>query len=167
MRNELVIDLFGHLSRQLQFQVEHVPRDVEAQLEKLALPLDVKRLLQWRWPRASVTIGPYTLLPAEDILSSDDLERLIASHMVPVGYARNGDILVIRFGNNQEEVGLVSHDDLWERQGSAEEAYVVVCPSVEEYLYRASEGHYLPRDSFAAEEWQQMLQEIARRGHGA
>lgn len=166
MRSELVVDLFHHLGRLHHFEVGHAGRETEAQLEALALPMDVKRLLQWRWPVARVTVGPYTLSPAHDILKHDDLERLLAAHMVPVGDARNGDIVVIRFSETWEEIGLVSHDDLWEGESSPDEAYVVVCRSVDEFLYRASEDKYLPRDSFAADEWQQLRLETERGSTG-
>ncbi len=164
MRSELIIDLMQHLGGQLKFVVNHAPLDVERELESLAVPMDVKRLLQWHWPRTSVAVGPYTLIPAEQILTSHDLDGLLAGSMVPVGYAVNGDILVLRFVDGRDEIGLVSHDKLWEEEASAAEAYVGVCRSVDDYLYRVSEGRYLPRDAFAAEEWQALLRESARGG---
>jgi hypothetical protein len=72
--------------------------------------------------------------------------------MIPIGYALNGDILVLRFASERCAVGLVSHDQLWEEECGPEEAYVEVTPTVEEYLWRAAEGRYLPIDHYAASE---------------
>jgi hypothetical protein len=151
MRDYLIADLFRFLAKKGQFEVGHPSKDVERQRESLPVPLDVKRLLQWQWPRSYVEVGPYGLNPAEDILRNEDLSRLLPAHMIPIGNARNGDLLVVRFATEgQAEVGLVSHDELWEGECEPEQAYVAVSATVEEYLYRAAEGRYLPIDSCAA-----------------
>ena len=60
--------------------------------------------------------------------------------MVPVGSARNGDLLVINFdGKASAQIGLVSHDELWEGDDPPGDLYVPVSDSVDEYLYRAAE----------------------------
>jgi hypothetical protein len=103
-------------------------------------------------------------MPAEHILANEDLRHLLEAQMVPIGSARNGDILVIRFpAEGQTEVGLVCHDQLWEEDARSEDAYVLVTPTVEEYLYRAAEERHLPIDSYAAHELQSLRGEIGSR----
>ena len=166
MRNELVIDLMGHLGKSHQFQAGSAGREVEAKIESMVLPMDVKRLLQWRWPLSHAVVGPYSLYPAEHVTTIEDLDRFLKSSMVPIGAARNGDILVILFDERHEEIGLVSHDELWEGEGPPSDCFVPVCRSVDEYLWRVSEGRYLPRDFFAAREWQQLKEEAEGGRHG-
>jgi hypothetical protein len=80
--------------------------------------------------------------------------------MLPIGSAINGDLLVLSFTEESCEVGLVSHDEFWE-DGDARSAYVAVTPSIDEFLWRAAEGRYLPIDFYAADELQEMRKKIA------
>ncbi len=166
MRHSLTTDLMRHLSRAGGFPIDHAPRPLEQRLEQLSLPKDVKRLLQWQWPRVPVVFGPYDIAPVEAVLAHDDLSRLLAAQMVPVGGARNGDILVIRSsGPDQAEVGLVSHDELWEKQAlDPLAAYTPVATTVEAFLYAVAQGHFLPRDSYSARELQSLLRANAAGG---
>ena len=166
MRDTLISDLFHHLSKRLSFPFDSAPSAIEQKVEALPLPMDVKRLLQWHWPRAYAFVGPYDLAPAEAILEHHDLTRLLQAQMVPVGSARNGDILVIRFDQtDRAEIGLICHDALWEDpQLNPIEAFSPVASSVEEFLYRAVEDRFLPIDSYSAEELHQMVSELNKRG---
>jgi hypothetical protein len=153
MRDDLIRDLFPYIGEKSGFTVGHAPREVEQRLEELPVTLHVKRLLQWRWPTSLVRVGPYTLDSAEAILANDDLEKLLAAKMVLVGSARNGDLLVVFFPNeDRTEVGLVSHDQLWDDELPPHQAYIQVTGTVKEYLLRVAEGRFLPVDSCLAGE---------------
>ena len=123
--------------------------------------MDVKRLLQWRWPRQPVSFGPYQLHTAEEILENENLQRLMDRKMIPVGNAINGDIAVIHFPkDDRAEFGLVCHDSLWEETESVDDSYIVVTTTIEEFLYRVAEGRYLPIDSYAARELASLKEDL-------
>lgn len=165
MRDNLIRDLFAFLGQKYAFQAGHTSPENEQRLEALPLPLEVKRLLQWRWPTSSAAVGPYTLNSSADTLENSDLQHLLAARMVPVGSADNGDLLVISFPTDEQaEVGLVSHDTFWEEGASPQEAYVRVAATVEEYLLRVAEGRFLPIDSFSAAELAALRDELGRGG---
>jgi hypothetical protein len=144
MRDDLIADLLHFLGRKCGFEAGHAPTSVQRELDALPIPLDLKRLLQWRWPKTVAAIGPYQVVPAEQVLEDERLTRLLEAEMVPVGIARNGDLLVLRFGKEKAAVGLVSHDQLWEGGASPEDAFV-------------------PIDSFSASELNALRDEIRSR----
>ena len=152
MRTELIRDLLQHLDADGSLQIDNADTKTTQALEELPIPLDLKRMLQWNWTTGGGRVGRYTLYSVNEILTNDDFDRLFQRRMIPIGYALNGDILVLRFANERCAVGLVSHDQLWEEECGPEEAYVEVTPTVEEYLWRVSEGRYLPIDYYAASE---------------
>ena len=153
MHDNLIRDLFRYLANKGGFTVGEAQYDIERRIEELPLPLDVKRLLQWEWPTTTVEVGPYTLYPPEAVLGHNDLDELLTAKMLPVGHALNGDILVIFFPDeDQAGVGLVSHEELWSEETTPDLAYVQITASIEEYLYRAAEGRFLPIDSYSANE---------------
>ena len=161
MRTDLIRDLFQHLDVDGSLQVGDCPERAKQQVEALPLPLDVKRMLQWYWTNAGGEVGRYTLYGVEEALAQEDLDRYLAAGMFPIGYALNGDPLVLRFSEDRCAVGLVSHDQLWEEEVSGPEgAYVEVTASVEEYLWRVAEGRYLPIDYYAASELVEMRREV-------
>ena len=165
MRADLIRDLFQHLDADGSLQVGNCPPSASGTLEELALPVSLKRVLQWYWINRGGEVGPYTLYSVEESLSNQDFPKLIAASMIPIGFAANGDPLVLRFSEERCEVGLISHDEFWpDDGGDAMSAYSVVTASIEEYLWRAVEGHYLPVDSLVASELIEMQAELNREG---
>ena len=79
----------------------------------MQLPTDVKRVLQWNWPNRGAEVGGYNLYTPKEILASEDQPRLLTVGMLQIGFARNGDLLVLCFTEDKCAVGLVSHDELW------------------------------------------------------
>lgn len=161
MRADLIRDLFQHLDADGSLQVGNCPASASRTLEELALPVSLKRVLQWYWTNRGGEVGPYSLYSVEEFLSNEDFSKLIAASMITIGFAANGDPLVLRFSEERCEVGLISHDEFWPDGGEAKSAYSVVTASIEEYLWRAAEGHYLPVDSYAASQLVEMRTEIA------
>lgn len=164
MRSDLIRDLFRHLDADGSLQVGNCGAGANRTLEELSLPISLKRVLQWYWTNGGGTVGPYTLYSIEGALSDEDFPRLLSAAMIPIGYAQNGDPLVLRFGDEWCEVGLISHDQFWADGGDALSAYSRVAGSIEEYLWRAAEGHYLPVDSLAASELIEMQTDINSEG---
>lgn len=166
MRTNLISDLFEHLDADGSLEVGNCPEAANRTLEAMPLPIDVKRVLQWYWTNAGGEVGGYTLHSVEESLVNDDLPKLVPVGMFPIGYAANGDPLVLCFTEERCAVGLVSHDLLWEEEGSPSEAYVEVTGSIEEFLWRAVEGRYLPVDYYAASELLEMRKELDKSGSG-
>ncbi len=164
MRTELIRDLFQHLDADGSLQGGHCPEAANRTLEGMPLPIDLKRVLQWYWTNRGGEVGPYTLYSVEESLANDDLPKLIAAGMLPIGYAPNGDPLVLCFCEEKCAVGLVSHDQFWEEGGEPKEAYAEVAGSIDEFLWRAAEGRYLPIDYYAASELVEMRKELGGEG---
>jgi hypothetical protein len=164
MRTNLIRDFFQHLDADGSLQVGHCPEAANHTLEGMPLPIDLKHVLQWYWTNCGGEVGGYILYSVEESLANEDLPKLIAASMFPIGYAANGDPLVLCFTEEKYAVGLVSHDQLWEEESDPKEAYVEVTRSIDEFLWRAAEGRYLPVDYYAASELLEMRKELGREG---
>ncbi len=164
MRINLIRDLFHHLDADGSLQVGHCPEAAKRTLEGMPLPMGLKRTLQWCWTNRGGAIGGYTLYSVEESMANDDLPKLIAAGMLPIGYAANGDPLVLSFSGEECAVGLVSHDQFWDEDGDPTEAYVEVTGTIDEFLWRAAEGRYLPIDYYAASELVEMRKGLGSEG---
>ncbi len=142
------------------FKVGRCPNVANSTLEGMPLPLELKRVLQWYWTNSGGEIGGYTIHSVEESLANEDLPRLIGANMLPIGYASNGDPLVLCFSEETCAVGLVSHDQFWEESSDPGTAYAEVTGSIDEFLWRAAERRYLPVDYYAASELLEMRKEI-------
>lgn len=159
MRPELIRDLFIYLDRGNDLKVGNCPPKANQTLEEMPLPIDLKRVLQWYWTNNGSKVGAYNLFSVEEILARDDLSRLLALQMLQIGFAANGDPLVLRFSEAECEVGLLSHDQFWSEEEFTEDMYAKVTGSIDEFLWRAAEGRYLPVDYYAAAELLEMRRE--------
>lgn len=163
MRTSLIRDLFQHLDRDGALQAGHCPEAEKRRLEEMQLPTEVKQVLQRYWPARGAEVGGYNLYTPREILDQEDQPRLLAVGMLQIGFARNGDLLVLSFTEDKCAVGLVSHDELWEDlNGDPREMYVQVTKSIDEYLWKAAEGRFLPVDFYAAIELDEMRREAER-----
>jgi hypothetical protein len=164
MRTDLIRDLFQHLDCDGSLQVGDCPKEANRTLEEMPLPLGLKRVLQWYWTNSGGEIGGYTFYSVEESLATKDLPSLMAANMFPFGSAANGDPLVLCFNEERCAIGLVSHDQFWEEDADPKAAYAEVTASIDELLWRAAEGRYLPVDYYAASELLEMRKEIADNG---
>ena len=160
MRTELIQDLLHHLSTNDSFKIGYADEGTTRLLEHLEIPLDLKRTLQWYWTTSGGAVGAYTLNSVNSVLTDSDFPALFQCGMIPIGFASNGDILVIRIKDDNCEIGLVSHDQFWEDECDSENAYVEVAPTIEEYLWRAVEGRYLPRNYYSAADLAELRTEV-------
>ncbi|HKO96545.1 MAG TPA: hypothetical protein VJU86_06125 [Pyrinomonadaceae bacterium] len=163
MRADLIRDLFQHLDCDGSLQVGNCPNEAKRTLEEMALPLGLKRVLQGYWTNSGGKIGGYTFYSVEESLANQDLSSLMAANMFPIGYAANGDPLVLCFNDEKCAIGLVSHDQFWEENTDPNTAYAEVTASIDELLWRAAEGRYLLVDYYAASELLEMRKEISTR----
>lgn len=163
MRTHLIRDLLQHLDRDGSLKVDHCSAEEKRRLDELPLPVEVKQVLQFYWPNNGGKVGGYDLYTVKEILANDDLPRLLAAEMLAIGFARNGDPLVLHFTGDSCAVGLISHDELWGEAGDPKEIYLEVTGSIEDFLWRAAEGRYLPVDYYAVAELLEMQRESEGR----
>ncbi len=161
MRYELIVDLLHHLDSKGSLGIGNADEKTTAILENLTIPIDLKRLLQWCWTTSGGQVGPYVLYSVNEIPATHDYDQLLTCKMIPIGDAANGDILVIRFVDEDCAVGLVSHDQLWEGESDPVQAYVEVTPCIDEYLWRVAESRYLPIDFYAASELVELRRSVS------
>lgn len=160
MRIELIQDLFHHLDSNDSLKIGYADESTTRALEELDIPLDLKRTLQWYWTTSGGIVGPYTLDSVNVILANNDFSKLFQSRMIPIGFAVNGDILVIRTANDGCNIGLVSHEIFWEEECGPVEAYVEITQTIDEYLWRSVEGRYLPIDYYSATELAELRDDV-------
>jgi hypothetical protein len=163
LRTRLISNLFHHLDRDGSLQVGYCAEEASRTIEGMPLPLDVKRLLQRSWTKSGGKVGAYDLYSVKEILANDDLPRLLVMGMLQIGIAANGDLLVLRFTEEECAVGLVSHDEFWAGESDEEDVYAEVTGSIDEFLWRASEGRFLPTDYYDAIELVEMRREVDGR----
>ncbi len=167
MRMSLIEDLLYHFWRRDGIRIDECDESAAERLKALSLPSQLFGLLRWTWVKADAEIGRYTIIPVEGILSfSPFLERSLKESMIPIGYALNGDPLVLRWSDKDRcEVGLISHEEFDEDERVCPTLpYARVTSTLEEYLLRAVEGKYLPIDYYAARELDSLRQEMSRGG---
>jgi hypothetical protein len=163
MRYQLTIDLLHHLDSNGSLEIGNADEKTTAILENLAIPIDLKRLLQWDWTTSGGQLGPYVLCSVNKIPATHDYDQLLKFKMIPIGDTANGDILVIRIVDEDCAVGLISHDEFWEGESDPVQAYAEVTPSIDEYLWRVAESKYLPIDFYAAIELVELRRSRAER----
>ena len=154
MRSHLIKDLLNHLDVDGALKIGYANAQTTQAIEKLSIPLNLKRLLQWSWLTCGSEIGPYYFDSVNEITTNPDYETLIQYRMIPVGHAINGDIVVLRFDDKDCSIGLISHDEFWEERGDPNKSYAELAATIDEYLFRVTEKLYLPIDFYAAEEWE-------------
>ena len=158
MRDNLIRDLLNYLDRDGNLSTGHCPPDAEAFLEELDIPLDVKRLFQWRWINKPCKLGPYNFYSVKEIISNEDFGNFLKDNIVPIGWAINGDPLVLNFPDEEIcEVGLISHDQYYEEECGPTEAYTRVKKTVEELLHSIVEDRFLPIDYYSAIELNEII----------
>jgi hypothetical protein len=160
MRTDLISDLFHHLNSAHKLGVGKCDKATHEKLERLEIPMDLRRTLQWYWTTLGGEVGGYELHSVNSIFQHEDFKQLSKYKMIPIGSAANGDILVINYQQENPAIGLVSHDELWESKGNPLEVYEVVTASIDEYLFRAVEKMYLPIDYYAARELNALKREM-------
>jgi hypothetical protein len=164
MRENLSSDLLYYLNRNETLKVEKCSDTDGNFLLGLDLPGELFSLLRWTWPTKSGDIGPYRICPVKEIVETmRNWPTFQSNFMLPIGYALNGDGLVLRYKpEGMVEVGLISHEEMLDesKEQNLNGIYACVVPTLEEFLLRAAEGLYLPIDFYAARELESLRAEI-------
>ncbi len=170
VRYNLIRDLMHRLGERSNLAVGHCDAELAERIEKLPIPMRLKRVFQWAWLTKSGHVGVYWLNSTQDVLSQQWSDLLIKAEMLDIGSARNGDELVLRFSNDENEVGFLNHVELAVAADEGKDPrdfYTKVCGSLDELLLRLVEHKYLPLDYWVATELNElkldMQKDAARR----
>jgi hypothetical protein len=126
--------------------------------------VELTSLLTSSWPTEDTSAGPYTLQSARELSTSSDAQLLLADGYLLLGSAGNGDPLVVMLrakSITECEVGLISHEEWFEKQQHPQKYYAPISKDVLEFLYRAVEEKYLPTDYFMAVEHNQLKSRLS------
>jgi hypothetical protein len=163
MRDELVSELLRHLQGVHDWKLGRCPRQAEVTLKSLELPEGLARLLTRSWVNEKhAYAGSYLLRTASEIAADPWLLVLRTHRMLPIGRARNQDVLVLRFAENLLiETGIVSRKLFYGNPGAfhAAHAYAPVTRSFDEFLLRLADGLFVPADFDSARQWTQLRHE--------
>lgn len=107
---EYAQSLMRHLAGD-DVNIGKAPLEIEAWLESLAMPTDLKRMLQWSWPSVPVTVGNVEFTDPIGMFHFDHRDELIRSHLFPLGHGLNGDPFLIDLSGQSQTVGFISLDE--------------------------------------------------------
>lgn len=119
------------------------------------LPSDFVHILAHSWPSEDLSLGVYDLWSLDHFSESERAKIAFNGGFFLIGCARNGDLLVIRrrLDTMEEcEIGLISHEELWEKESDLESIYQPICRGFMTLLSEAEQENRLPLDFYAARE---------------
>ena len=158
MNSELIRELLNHLSgKEDRLVVGDCPKKLSKTIEKWDIPMDLKRLLQWDWINAEYDDFLY-LYTVKEIVEKEDRPRFMVDGLLQIGSCGNGDMVVVDFREPDCPIRYVSHDQLWEGEGSSpRDCSVLIFPSCAELLLRLAEGGFIPGDYYSGEEYREVV----------
>jgi hypothetical protein len=163
MRYELIRDLMRRLDEKWGLKVGNCEAALAEKIEKLPLPLHLKRIFQWSWANKWAQVGNHRISSVKEAFTNEWFDLLINANMVEIGSAISGDMLVVLFSQEKCEVGFLNHIELAvaiDEGKNPRDFYVRVCGSLDELLYRFVEDRYLPLDYDTALESAQLQSEM-------
>lgn len=150
-------NLISHLAES-GCEIGHASKRDIAWVEKLSIPVDLKRLLQWHWPLGACQIGPITLGPISDISRFPWIDEILECGLLPLGFGPSGDWFVCDLTTTDCNVGFINH----ERYGGGNDArihYQAAYRSLESYLHSVDLGRFMPGDFYDARDYHRFLSE--------
>jgi hypothetical protein len=138
--------------------IGHAPPKIEEWLESLALPIDLKRMLQWSWPQTPIAIGNIEFTDPVGMFHFDRRDELIEDSLFPIGHGLNGDPFLIDFSLQSNPVGFLCLQELY-GDNRIRDVFQPAFRSLASYLHRVMLGHYLPFDYYDAKDMVDFLRE--------
>jgi len=164
MNDDLCRDFIFHLDKDNSLQCGEAPDNIQTWLEGLNLPLNLLRFMRWYWPQSDCKIAHYKILSSQSIYVHEVTPIFLEFDLLNIGWAPNGDWLVIDFSKEACEPGFIPFA-LWNPEATKLEdprtSFQAISRSLDAFLYRAMEGLFLPFDSYAAENLNAFLEEEA------
>src|SRR6478736_141469 len=111
MSRNLLSEFIYHLDADSSMKLGHAPKNVQAWLEELALPMDVLRFLQWDWPQADSQIGHISVMSSKNIMNHERTKALLPHRFLQLGSAPNGDFFVLDIATDQYRPGFITHEE--------------------------------------------------------
>ncbi|MEZ0277235.1 MAG: hypothetical protein ACAH88_20150 [Roseimicrobium sp.] len=147
MNSDLAAQFLHHLDFG-ELSVGHAPDDVKAWLEDLDIPMDLRRLMQWTWPQKFCLIAGIAIYTSRDIQKFENIDIFLANKLFPLGHSKCGDEFALDFSVESFPVGFVRVGDYSE--DNPRELLNYVARSLETFLYRVTEGKFVPYDADSA-----------------
>ena len=161
IRFDLISDLLHHLDKGGSLGIATCSVELQAFIEGLDLPMNLKRIFQWRWASTWANVGTYRIGSVEEVFYGEWFDRLYSDRMLKIGSAKNGDAVVVRVLDDRCEVGLINSAEFaGDEDLPPGHFYVGVCGGLDDLLFRLAEGKFLPVDYFSALQ----LSQLKKRG---
>ena len=138
--------------------IGHAPPEIDAWLESISMPIDLKRLLQWSWPQTPITIGNIEFTDSVGIFHFDRRDDLIRDSLFPIGHGLNGDLFLIDFSLQSNPVGFLGLQELYDDK-SFRDVFQPSYRTLASYFHRVMLGHFLPFDYYEAKDMIDFLRE--------
>lgn len=87
--------------------IGRAPPKIEAWIDSLAMPIDLKRMLQWTWPSTPILIGNVEFTDPVGMFHFDHRDKMIEESLFPIGQGINGDPFLIDFSTPAGPVGFL------------------------------------------------------------
>lgn len=120
------------------------------------LPADLVEILGQSWPDRTMWIGNYDLWTLDDLSGSEPSQIAFKGGYFMIGGAGNGDLLVVKRDSERIEdceIGLISHEGLWEKEKQLGQIYAPICRGFQNLLRNAPIEGRLPLDFYEARSW--------------
>ncbi len=157
MRGDVCKELMNHLD-QGELKCGHAPQDVKDWLENLNLPMEFLRFMQWNWPQKNGKLAHLVIFSSQSIKDDEFSIRLAETGLLLIGFAPNGDWLVVDFLDPPCVPGFIAFAE-WDQESDPREFFEPVARSMESLLYRIAEKRYVPTDYYAAKPFNEFLHE--------
>ena len=162
----LLTEFIYHLDVNQDMEIGHAPEDVIAWIEGLGLPMSIRRFLQWAWPQVDSQIGHIAIMSSAKVRSNDLANQFTSQKLLWLGSAGNGDFFVLDYSTEQCIPGFITHEECWTGTGvlnkELRQYFQPIAPTLESLLYRLVERRYVPRDYYAASDFNAFLDEERR-----
>jgi hypothetical protein len=153
-------DFIWHLDQDESLKCGHAPKKIATWLEKLELPIDLLRLMQWNWPQTDCQIAHISIMSSISLHADEATACLLKHKFMNVGSAPNGDMFVIDFSTKACVPGFITHEEWssWsDEPQDPRQFFQPIARTFDSFLYRVVEGKYLPTDYYAAREFNKFL----------
>jgi hypothetical protein len=149
-----IIDRLRTLTDRAGIRLSAAPAASQMWLQESShLPSELVGILSHSWPSEDISLGVYELWSLDHLSESERAKIAFKGGFFLIGSAGNGDLLVVRrqpVPIDECEVGLISHEKLWEKGSYLESIYVPICRGFMVLLNGADLENGLPPDFYEA-----------------
>jgi hypothetical protein len=160
MKHSLCREFISHLDQDGSLKSGNAPKKIGTWLEKIGLPIDLLRFMQWDWPQTDCQIAHIFIMSSASLHADEATAYLLKQKFLNVGSAPNGDTFVIDFSTEACVPGFITHEEWspWsDEPRDPRQFFQPIARNFDSFLYRVVEGKYLPTDYYAAREFNKFL----------